>query len=142
MPFTCGFLQTTPTYTFVAYLFNVIAMMDSHILDSRYSWVRLGITLTMVGFALGNLVIGRAVDRFGVTKALIGAAIMIAAGFALAAVSGSILLLSAMQFFIGFGTAASFGPLIADISHWFYRRRGIAVAIAASGNYLSGASWS
>ena len=33
---------------------------------------------------------------------------------------------------IGFGTAASFGPLIADISHWFLKRRGIAVAIAAS----------
>jgi MFS family permease len=50
-------------------------------------------------------------------------------------------MLSAMQFIVGFGTAVGFGPLIADISHWFYRRRGIAVAIAASGNYLSGAIW-
>jgi MFS family permease len=64
-----------------------------------------------------------------------------AAGFGLAAVSQSILMLSAMQFIVGFGTAVGFGPLIADISHWFYRRRGIAVAIAASGNYLSGAIW-
>ena len=39
------------------------------------------------------------------------------------------------------GTAAGFGPLLADISHWFRRRRGIAVAIVASGNYLSGAIW-
>ena len=153
-------------------------MTDDSILDSRYSWTRLGITLaiaivgnvgmwaiivimpavqaefgiaradaslpytlTMVGFALGNLVIGRAVDRWGITTALIGAALTIAAGFGLAAVSGSVLVLSAMHFIIGFGTAASFGPLIADISHWFYRRRGIAVAIAASGNYLSGAIW-
>jgi MFS family permease len=98
-------------------------------------------TLTMLGFALGNLVIGRAVDRFGITTALSGAALLIAAGYGLAAVSPSLWLLSAVQFAIGLGTAASFGPLIADISHWFDRRRGIAVAVAASGNYLAGAVW-
>ncbi|WP_422371668.1 CynX/NimT family MFS transporter [Hoeflea sp.] len=153
-------------------------MTDDSILDSRYSWTRLGITLgialvgnvgmwaiivimpavqrefgvdradasmpytmTMVGFALGNLLIGRAVDRFGITTALIGAAVTLGSGFALAAASGSIIVLCMMQFVVGFGTAASFGPLIADISHWFYRRRGVAVAITASGNYLSGAIW-
>jgi MFS family permease len=42
---------------------------------------------------------------------------------------------------IGVGSAATFAPLIADISHWFTRRRGIAVAICACGNYLAGASW-
>ncbi|MEQ8308941.1 MAG: MFS transporter [Hoeflea sp.] len=153
-------------------------MTDEMILDSRYSWTRLGITLaialvgnvgmwaiivimpavqrefgvdradasipytmTMVGFALGNLLIGRAVDRFGITTALVGAAVTLGSGFALAAASGSIIVLCMMQFVVGFGTAASFGPLIADISHWFYRRRGVAVAITASGNYLSGAIW-
>lgn len=45
------------------------------------------------------------------------------------------------QILLGFGTAATFGPLIADVSQWFLKRRGIAVAIAASGNYLSGAIW-
>jgi MFS family permease len=42
---------------------------------------------------------------------------------------------------IGFGCSATFGPLMADISHWFTRRRGIAVAIAAAGNYLAGTIW-
>src|ERR1039458_5220084 len=42
---------------------------------------------------------------------------------------------------IGIGCSATFGPLIADLSHWFVRRRGIAVAIAASGNYLAGTFW-
>ncbi len=98
-------------------------------------------TATMIGFALGNLLIGRAVDRFGVTAALIGAASLTGVGFLLAAISPSILILSLVQVAIGIGTAASFGPLIADISHWFLRRRGVAVAIAASGNYLSGAIW-
>ena len=153
-------------------------MLGSEVLDSRYSWVRLGITLaiamignvgmwaiivimpavqsefsiaradaslpytlTMVGFALGNLFIGRVADKFGVTKALTGAALTISTGFIFAAISSSVLALSILQFVVGFGAAASFGPLIADISHWFYRRRGIAVAVAASGNYLSGAIW-
>ena len=43
--------------------------------------------------------------------------------------------------FIGTGSAACFGPLIADVSHWFNKRRGIAVASAACGNYFAGAIW-
>jgi MFS family permease len=42
---------------------------------------------------------------------------------------------------IGFGTSATFGPLVADISHWFTRRRGIAVAICACGGYVAGVVW-
>ena len=98
-------------------------------------------TLTMLGFALGNLLIGRAVDRFGITSALIGASLLIGVAYAFAALSPSLGVLSALQFFIGLGAAASFGPLIADISHWFGKRRGIAIAVAASGNYLAGAIW-
>lgn len=157
---------------------NVAAMTDSQVLDSRYSWFRLAVslgiatvgnvgmwaivvvmpavqaefgvdrgeaslpyTMTMIGFALGNLAIGRIVDRFGITRALTMAALTVAAGMALAAVSPSILTMAAMQLAIGVGTAASFGPLIADVSLWFLKRRGIAVAITASGNYLSGAIW-
>lgn len=40
-----------------------------------------------------------------------------------------------------FGGAASFGPLVADVSHWFSRRRGIAMAICISGNFAAGALW-
>jgi MFS family permease len=151
---------------------------DTAILDSRYAWTRLALslliatvgsagiwsivvvmpaiqadfgvargdvslpyTLTMLGFALGNLVIGRIVDRLGITLSLIGSALLIAAATGLAAVSPSVRVLTALQFVIGFGSAVGFGPLIADVSLWFLRRRGIAVAIAASGNYLAGAVW-
>jgi len=98
-------------------------------------------TLCMVGFALGNLVMGRVLDRFGITRALMAASVIISLGFALSAVSGSVALLSAFHLLLGFGSATFFGPLIADISHWFMARRGIAVAVAASGNYLAGAIW-
>ncbi|MCR9138328.1 MAG: MFS transporter [Alphaproteobacteria bacterium] len=98
-------------------------------------------TLTMIGFAAGNLVIGRAVDRYGVCLSLVGATACIVVGFLLSATSPSIYVMSAYQLLVGFGAAASFGPLMADISHWFLRRRGIAVAITACGNYLSGVIW-
>lgn len=98
-------------------------------------------TLTMIGFAVGNLVIGRLVDRVGVTLALNGAALIIAAGFALSVLAPTITILSLTHLLLGLGTAVGFGPLIADISHWFLKRRGIAVALVASGNYLSGAIW-
>ena len=98
-------------------------------------------TLCMAGFAAGNFLMGRVVDRWGAPRALAVAALAISAGFALSAASTSVALLSASHLLVGFGAATFFGPLIADISHWFMRRRGIAVAIAASGNYLAGAIW-
>ena len=39
------------------------------------------------------------------------------------------------------GTSATFAPLVADTSLWWNKRRGIAVAVCASGNYLAGAIW-
>ncbi|WP_158964996.1 MFS transporter [Chachezhania sediminis] len=95
--------------------------------------------MTMVGFAVGNLLIGRVVDRFGAATALAGAAVGIAAGYVLSSLAPSIWVLAATQLLLGLGTAVGFGPMIADISHWFLRRRGIAVGLAASSNYVSGA---
>ncbi|MFN6977956.1 MAG: MFS transporter [Gemmobacter sp.] len=98
-------------------------------------------TVTMLGFALGNLVIGRIADRIGLARALALSALVQGAGFLAAALAPSLGAMAAAQAAIGFGSAACFGPLIADISFWFRRRRGIAVAVAASGNYLAGAIW-
>ena len=98
-------------------------------------------TLTMLGFALGNLVMGRVVDRHGVARALAWASVLSGLSYAAAAMAPGLLTLALAQFGVGLGTAVFFGPLIADVSLWFRRRRGIAVAIVASGNYLSGAIW-
>ena len=99
-------------------------------------------TLTMVGFGIGNVVVGRMVDRFGVMAPLLAAAVALGAGFALASGATAIWQLAILQgALIGIGTSAGFGPLIANISHWFSRRRGIAVAATASGSYLAGAIW-
>lgn len=99
-------------------------------------------TATMVGFAAGNVLVGRAIDRMGYWIPAFASAIALGAGFLLASLTNSILGFTLAQgLLIGVGTSAIFGPLIADISHWFNRRRGVAVTAAASGSYLAGAVW-
>ncbi len=100
-------------------------------------------TLLMVGFGFGGIVMGRIADRRGITRALTIGAVGLGLGFVAAAMSGGIwsfalahgLLLGAV------GSSASFAPLVTDSSLWFVRRRGIAVAICASGNYVAGTIW-
>ncbi|MBI2752695.1 MAG: MFS transporter [Betaproteobacteria bacterium] len=100
-------------------------------------------TLTMVGFALGGILMGRLSDRFGVMVPVVGGSIALGLGFIAAGHAASIWQFALVQgVLIGFlGSSATFVPLVADISLWFTRRRGIAVAICASGNYFAGALW-
>lgn len=99
-------------------------------------------TTTMIGFAVGNFIFGRLIDRFGIVLPMIAASLMLGAGFAFGALATNVWTFAVIQgVFIGIGSAITFGPLIADISHWFERNRGIAVAAAASGNYLAGTFW-
>lgn len=149
-------------------------------LDSRASWVRLGLlllvssiggvgmwsvvvtlpavqaefgvaragatlpyTLTMLGFAAGGVLMGRASDRFGIARVAAVAGVMLAIGYALASRTTNLLSYALVHgAVIGMlGAGALFGPIMADASLWFQRRRGVAVAIAAAGNYIAGAVW-
>jgi MFS family permease len=100
-------------------------------------------TLTMVGFGLGGIVMGRLADRFGVVVPVVIGTVCLGAGFIVAGFADSLWQFALAQgLLIGFlGSSATFAPLVADTSLWFHRRRGIAVAICASGNYLAGALW-
>ncbi|HEY7005443.1 MAG TPA: MFS transporter, partial [Sphingomicrobium sp.] len=100
-------------------------------------------TLTMIGFGIGGILMGRLSDRFGVRAPVLVGSACLGLGFIAAGVSRNLLEFSAAQgLLIGLlGTSGTFVPLVADISLWFTRRRGIAVAIVMSGNYLAGAVW-
>ncbi|MEH3144913.1 MAG: MFS transporter [Methylobacterium frigidaeris] len=99
-------------------------------------------TLTMVGFAFGGVLMGRLADRFGVTVPLLIGSVCLALGFGLTAVSGGLVGFTlAHGLLIGVGSSCAFGPLMADTSLWFVRRRGIAVSLCAAGNYLAGTIW-
>lgn len=98
---------------------------------------------TMVGFGLGGIMMGRWSDRVGVMWPCLAGTVFLALGFLLAAQATALWQLYIAQgLLIGLlGNAAVFAPLVADTNLWFHRRRGIAVAIVASGNYLAGVVW-
>lgn len=99
-------------------------------------------TLTMIGFAFSGVLLGRLSDRFGILLPLMGGTIIMGLGYVAAGFAPNLLVYALAQgVLVGGGTAVFFGPLMADASHWFIRRRGIAVAIAASGNYIAGTLW-
>jgi MFS family permease len=100
-------------------------------------------TVTMLGFAFGGIFMGRLADRRGVVFPVIGGAVMLSIGYIASAYVTSVWQLAAVQgLLIGMlGSSATFGPLIADVSHWFTRNRGIALGICATGNYLAGTVW-
>ena len=97
----------------------------------------------MIGFALGGVFMGRLADRMGIMIPALSGSLALPAGFYLAAHASSILeICLAFSLLCGFlGSSFSMAPLIADISHWFNRRRGLAVGIAFSGSYVAGAIW-
>jgi MFS family permease len=100
-------------------------------------------TATMVGFAIGGVTLGRVADKLGIMVPLLIGAATLGLGFIAGGLSGGYWQFIVIQaVLIGMlGSSATFGPLVADTTHWFQRQRGIAVAIVASGNYLAGAIW-
>ena len=100
-------------------------------------------TLTTIGFGVGGVIMGRLSDRIGIVAPVLFGAGALGIGYILASFAGGLTQFAiAYGLLIGlFGTASTFAPLMADISRWFERRRGIAVALCASGNYIAGAAW-
>jgi len=98
-------------------------------------------TLAMFGFATGGVVMGRLLDRIGILGPISVGAVALGIGYAGAANAGSLLAFALAHAVIGFGSSVTLGPLMADISKWFVRRRGLAVTLCSSGNYFAGALW-
>jgi MFS family permease len=100
-------------------------------------------TLTMIGFMFGGVLMGRLADRHGVILPAAIGAVALAVGYVGAALSDGFWSFTAFYAIpIGMlGSSAVFAPLVADTSHWFDRRRGIAVALASCGSYFAGAFW-
>ena len=101
----------------------------------------LAFTFVMLGFGSGGVLTGKITDRYGIVTAIgLGIGIL-GLGYILAGMSNSIWQFILVHFAIGLSSSATFGPLMAEASHWFDRHRGLAVAIAASGNYIGGTIW-
>ena len=101
----------------------------------------LAFTCTMLGFGLGGVVMGKLSDRFGIVPAIAIGIVAMLLGYVGAGYAAALWQFNLMHFLIGLGAAATFGPLMTEASHWFDRHRGLAVTIAASGNYIAGTFW-
>jgi MFS family permease len=99
--------------------------------------------MTLIGFGVGGMLMGRLADRFGVMAVVLFGGTALGAGFLLAGSAQNLWQFNLAQgVMIGLlGSSATFAPLVADTSQWFTRRRGIALAICMSGNYVAGAVW-
>jgi len=98
-------------------------------------------TLVMIGFAFGGVLMGRLADRFGIVVPVVGGAVTLGIGYIVSSFSVTLWQFAIAYGVIGLGSSATFAPLMADISHWFTRHRGIAVSVTSSGSYLAGTVW-
>ena len=99
-------------------------------------------TLTMLGFGFAGIAFGRWSDRAGIRIPLMAATVALGAGYVVSSFTTTLWQFALAQgLLIGAGSSVTFGPLIAHVSMWFERRRGVAVALVACGNYLAGAVW-
>jgi MFS family permease len=101
----------------------------------------LAYTFVMFGFGVGGVVTGKLTDRFGIVFAIGAGVGLVALGYVGAGLATAMWQFILVHFAIGAGSSATFGPLMAEASHWFERRRGFAITLAASGNYVGGALW-
>jgi MFS family permease len=99
-------------------------------------------SLALLGTGVGGLAMGWVAERIGVRLIVILGALMVLAGLALSA-GGEV-----WQLYVGhglligfFGNGAINAPLYVYITRWFERRRGTALALIASGQYVAGAFW-
>ena len=98
-------------------------------------------TVMMCTLAGSTILLGRMTDRFGIVLPLVISAVFLGLGFVVAGYAPNLAVFTAAHVLIGIGAGTGFAPMMADISHWFVKRRGVAVVIVASGNYFAGTIW-
>lgn len=104
--------------------------------------VALASSLTWLGTGLGGIVMGQVAERIGIRASVIFGAVMIALGLAVSASGNLWAILVGHAVLVGFlGNGALYPPLIVYVSRWFDRRRGTALALISSGQYIAGMAW-
>ena len=98
--------------------------------------------LTWVGTGLGGIVMGWLADRVGIRACVLGGTLSVALGLALCSIGQIWALFVGQGLLIGFfGMGALYPPLMIHVSRWFDRRRGTALALISSGQYVAGVAW-
>jgi MFS family permease len=99
-------------------------------------------SLVWVGTGAGGILMGWLADRIGVRITVAFGACMIAGGLALSSVGTIWALYIGHGLMIGLlGNGGVYPPLLVYVSRWFERRRGAAIALISSGQYVAGVAW-
>ncbi len=111
-------------------------------LDADRSVIALAAALVWVGTGIGGILMGWVADRVGVRRTVVFGALMTAFGLMVSATGHVWELYVGHALLIGFfGGGALYPPLLIYISRWFDRRRGTALALISSGQYIAGVVW-
>jgi MFS family permease len=111
-------------------------------LDVPRSVLALAGALTWVGTGLGGIAMGWLADRIGIRCIVFLGTVMVASGLALSSTGHIWALYVGHGALIGFfGMGAIYPPLVIYVSRWFDRRRGTAIALISSGQYIAGVVW-
>jgi MFS family permease len=111
-------------------------------LGSARSVPALAGALVWMGFGLGSIGLGWVAEKVGVRWTTVFGAVMMAAGMALSSLGGAWPLVLGHALLLGMlGGGAINIPLTVYVTKWFDRRRGSAVALVQSGQYIAGALW-
>ena len=100
-------------------------------------------SLTMIGYAVGSVFMGRWTDRVGIFKPVVAGALALGLGYVAAGFARNLWEFALAQAILiaAIGSSPLFGPLMADVSWWFRKYRGFALSICATGNYFAGTLW-
>lgn len=99
-------------------------------------------SLAFLGAGAGGVLMGWLSGRVGMRAVATCGAVMVATGLALASLGAAWQLLLGYGVFVGLlGNGALFPPMLAYVSRWFDRRRGTALALVSSGQYVAGVLW-
>jgi MFS family permease len=111
-------------------------------LQTDRSVVALAGSLVWVGTGLGGIPMGWLADRIGIRAVVAIGAGMMALGLVISTLGGTIPLYLGHGLLIGLiGNGAVYAPLLIYVSRWFDRRRGAAIALISSGQYIAGVVW-
>src|SRR5215475_9599561 len=110
-------------------------------LGTERSVLALAGALVWVGTGLGGMLMGPLADRIGIRAIVALGAVMMAGGLTVSTLGRIAALYVGHGLMIGLGNGAIYAPLLVYVSRWFDRRRGTAIALISSGQYIAGIVW-
>jgi MFS family permease len=134
-------------YLVMAYGSSHLIIVSLKPMADLYGWPRwipsLAYSALMIGAGVGGIIMGLWADKVSIRWPAMVGAVMVGGGVIVASYAPEHwTLIASCGLLVGLlGTSTAFSPMLANITRWFDRRRGMAIAVTASGQALAGALW-